>query len=319
MTTPTSTRGRVTIHDVAAATAASTAKATARAAGKAAHEEAQKGFISENPNWTHEYLELDLSQLWVDPELQRPEQTDEIRAIARDHNPMALGTFTISVRQLPAEGDLPARTVYVLVDGQQRRAGSMLAGWSGKVHCDVHYNLTPADEARLFRQLNFRKSVSPTVLFRNSLREGDPHAIAVQAILDGLGIKAGAAKGYMAVKGAVELVKRDNGVTHLEWALRQTKRLWDRGSGGVYDGPVVKALFLLHERYGNRIDENRLFDQIANDEESTNALMAFARTLQQVHRGNLATAIVRAIIERYNKKLWANSRSRLPEWDGTTS
>jgi hypothetical protein len=263
-------------------------------------------------------LDLDLGQLWVDPELQRPEQVDEISAIARDHNPMALGTFTVSVRELPAEGDQPPRIVYVLVDGQQRRAGSIKAGWNGKVHCDVHYNLTRADEARLFRQLNFRKSVAPTVLFRNSLTEGNPHALAVQAILDGLGIKAGTAKGYMAVKGAVELVQRNNGVTHLEWALRQAKRLWDRGSGGVYDGPVIRGLFLLHERFGNRIDEGRLFDQLANDEESTAGLVEFARTLKRVHKGTMAVAIVRAIIDRYNKGLWSNSRNRLPEWDSTT-
>lgn len=315
MTTPTSTRsGRVTIHDVAAAGA----KTAARVKGRAEHEEAQKGFVSENPDWTHQYVDLDLSELWVDPDLQRPEQVDEINAIARDHNPMALGTFTVSRRVYPGENGEPPRTVYVLVDGQQRRAGSIKAGWSGKVHCDVHDNLTRADEARLFRQLNFRKSVSPTVLFRNSLTEGNPHAHAVQAILDGLGIKAGTAKGYMAVKGAVELVQRNNGVTHLEWALRQTKRLWDRGSGGVYDGPVVRALFLLHERFGNRIDEGRLFDQLANDEESTAGLVEFARTLKRVHKGTMAVAIVRAIIDRYNKGLWSNSRNRLPEWDSTT-
>lgn len=315
MTGSTSTRGRVTIHDVAQAGA----KTAARNAGKAEHEEAQEGFESENPLWTHEYLSLPLNELWVDPDLQRPEQIEEINAIARDHNPLALGTFTVSVREIPAQGNEPARTVYVLVDGQQRRAGSIKAGWDGLVHCDVHYNLTRADEARLFRQLNFRKAVSPTVLFRNSLTEGNPHALAVQAVLDGLGIKAGTAKGYMAVKGAVELVQRNNGVTHLEWALRQAKRLWDRGSGGVYDGPVVKALFLLHERYGNRIDETRLYDQLANDEESTAGLVEFARTLRRVHKGTMHVAIIRAIIDRYNKNLWTNSRNRLPDWDSNAS
>jgi len=50
MTTPTSTRsGRVSIKDVAAATA----RTNAAQQSKAEHAQALEGFTSENPNWTH--------------------------------------------------------------------------------------------------------------------------------------------------------------------------------------------------------------------------------------------------------------------------
>ncbi|HZI72627.1 MAG TPA: hypothetical protein VFD73_01100, partial [Gemmatimonadales bacterium] len=276
--------------------AAATARTNAAQQSKAEHAQALEGFTSENPNWTHRYGMVSFDDVIVDPAVQRPEQPGEIAAIVRDYNPLALGTVTISRRVVPAIGPgvvcalcgqdgSKEHVEMVLIDGQQRRRASQIVGYSGQVHADVHDGLTPADEATLFRQLNFRKAISPVVLFRNALREGNANALAVQAILDGLKIPFGTAKGYMAAKGAVALVQRKNGVTNLEWALRQVQRLYDRGQGGVYEGAVVEAFFLLYERYGNRIDEKRLFEQLASDEGTTAALVEFARSLRRIKKG----------------------------------
>lgn len=309
-TNPTG-RGRVTIKDVAAAVERANVPADLR--DKQA--EALEGFQSENPGSTHRYGVVYFKDTVIEPEIQRPEQPDEINALARDFDPSVLGMVTIWRRYVPATDDEPERFEMVVVDGQQRRAASFRVGYEGPVHADIHDGLTRKDAAKLFRKLNFRKPVNQLTLFKTALVEEDPHALAVQAILDGLGIAFGTHKGYTAAKTGVRLIKRQNGATHLHWAFAQAKRLWDRGAGGVYDGNVIEALFMLHERYGNRIDEARLYKQVASDEGTTAALVEFANTLKRVHKGTLTVNIVRAIIDRYNKGLWKTSRSALPEWE----
>lgn len=309
---PTSNRsGRVTVKDVARAT--EKAKRTDEVRG--AHDEALAGFASENPLATHRFGQVDFGSLIIDHAIQRPENPFEVSAIARDFNPAALGMITVSRRVIPATDTEPERIDMVVIDGQQRRAAALRVGYDGLVHADVHDGLTRKDEARLFRQLNFRRSVQPITLFKTALVEEDPHALAVQAVLDGLRIPFGTSKGYMAAKGAVRLVKRPNGVTHLEWALRQIKKLYDRGSGGVYDGAVVEAFFMFHERYGNRIDERTLFDRLANDEGSNSGLVEFGKTLKRAHSSTLPVGIIRAILDRYNKGKWKTSKAYLPDWE----
>ena len=277
--------------------------------------EALEGFESENPGSTHRYGVVYFKDTIIDPTIQRPEQPDEVNALARDFDPSVLGMITIWRRYVPPTDDEPERFEMVVVDGQQRRAAAARVGYEGPVHADIHDGLTRKDAARLFRKLNFRKPVSQLTLFKTALVEEDQHALAVMAILEGLGITFGSHKGYTAPKSAIRLIKRQNGATHLHWAFAQVKRLYDRGAGGVYDGNVVEAFFMLHERHGNRIDEKRLFQQLASDEGSNAALVEFANVLKRVHKGTLTTNIARAIIDRYNKGLWKTSRSALPEWE----
>lgn len=310
---PTNRTARVTVRDVAAATK----RAGVVAAARTEHAEAMSGFVSENPNASHFYTQLDPRDMIVDPRIQRAENPGEINAIVRDYNSAALGTWTISRRIYPATATESERIELVVVDGQQRRAATLLVGYEGLVHCDVHDGLTLADEAKLFRQLNFRRSVSQITLFQTALVEGNPHALAVQAILDSLQIKFGTVRGYMAAKGSQSLVKRNNGIANLHWALAQTKRLWDRGNGGVYDGPLVEALFRLHERHGGRIDEARLYDKLASDEGSNSGLLEFAKTMKRAHKCTTPVSVILAIIDRYNSGLGMKSRNRLPEWGAT--
>lgn len=309
-------KSRVSIKDVAEATA----RAKVPAEVREAHSQALAGFQSENPGSTHRYGEVLFGDTIVDPTIQRPEQPDEIAALVRDFDPSVLGMITIWRRVVPAvivDGvQVESEHVeLVVIDGQQRRAAALLVGYDGPVHADVHDGLTRRDAARLFRKLNTRKAVNHVSQFKLALVEEDPHALGVQAVLDSLNIAFGTQKGYMAAKSAIRLIKRTNGATHLHWALRQVQRLYDRGAGGVYDGNVVEAFFMLHERYGNRIDEKRLFERLASDEGSNAGLVEFAQTYKRIHKGTLTVAIVRAIIDRYNKNLWKTSRAALPEWE----
>lgn len=271
-------------------------------------------FKSENPDHRRTFGWVSLEDLVVDPAYQRPENLGEINKIARKFKKEALGTVTLSARVDPTNGEI----TYILIDGQQRRAGALKAGYTGQVRADVHHNLTPADEARLFELLNFRSAVSPVYLFRAALIQGDPGATAVQKILDDLGVPFGTPKGYSGAASSRRLVARKNGETTLRWALAQVQKIYDADrTGGVYDAGVVEAFYWLYDKFGPRIDEDNLYSKLAKVGGGTADLVGYAKTIKSVRGGRIGLNLIRAIIARYNLHKSANSRARLPDWTDT--
>lgn len=274
------------------------------------------GFKSESAEHSRKFGWVFLDQLIVDPDIQRPLNVAEVNSIAKQFDPAALGTLTISARV-----DSHGNEVLVIVDGQQRRAGALKTvedwqtlGFSGRVRADVHYGLTRQDEARLFRLLNFRKAVQPIHLFKTALIEGDPHAIAVQKILDDLGIPFGTPRGYSGAKSAVRLVARRNGATILRWALAQVQKIYDaEGTGGCYDAAVVEAFYWLFDHHGSRIDEDNLYTKLSREGGGTSDLVGHAKTIKSVRGGRIGVNLIRAIIARYNHDK-RSAKTKLPDW-----
>lgn len=286
-------------------------RATAAAASAAEHDEEIADFVSESPTHKRSFGWLPIDELVVDPSYQRPRNPSEINRIGRDFSEAALGTVTVSARV-----DAAGETTYILVDGQQRKEGAALAGFHGRIRADVHHGLTLPDEARLFRLLNFRSAVQPVYLFKAALIEGDKDALAVQRILDGLGIPFGTARGYSGAASSRRLVARKNGETSLRWALAQVQKIYDAtGDGGCYDASVVEAFYWLFDKFGTpRIDENNLYQKLAKAGGGTADLVGHAKTIKSVRGGRISVNIIRAIIARYNHHKAANSRAALPDW-----
>lgn len=269
------------------------------------------GFKSESPNHRRSFGWVNIDDLIVDDRYQRPRNIGEINKIGKHFDETALGTVTLSARVDPGTGE----TTFILVDGQQRREGALLAEFHGQVRADIHHNLTLQDEARLFRLLNFRSSVAPVYLFKAALIEGDPNVKAVQRILDDLGITFGTARGYQGAASSRRLVARKNGETSLRWALRQVQKIYDStGAGGCYDASVVEAFYWLYDRFGPRIDETNLYVKLAREGGGTADLVGHAKTIKSVRGGRISVNIIRAIIARYNHHKAANSRAALPDW-----
>jgi hypothetical protein len=272
-------------------------------------EESSTAFIAEGEGHRREFGWVNLDDMIIDPRMQRPQNVAEVNAIARQFDPVALGTVTLSARIGP-----DGNTVYVIIDGQQRRAGALKAGFNGKVRADVHHNLTRRDEAKLFRLLNYRKSVQPIDLFRIALIEEDPGALAVQKILDDLDIQFGTSRGYSGATSSRRLVARNNGAFILRWALEQTKRIYGNDtSGSAYDAKVVEAFYWLYDHHGTRIDVDNLYVKLAKNGGGTADLVGHAKTIKSVRGGRIGVNLIRAIIARYNTQL-RSTRTRLPDW-----
>lgn len=293
---------------VSAATKQPAASADSSEKERAAITEA---FKSENPEHKREFGWVKLSDLVVDEDVQRPLNPGEVARIAADFNEQALGTVTVSARVDPDTGDV----TFILIDGQQRRAGALKAGFDGIVRADVHYGLSTRDEAKLFRQLNFRRAVSPNQLFRVALVEEDPDTMAVHKILTDLGISFATPRGFNGSKTALKLIKRRNGETALRWAFTQAQKIYDAdGRGGCYDTVVIEALWHLYQHFGSRIDEDNLYLKLAKHGGGTPDLIGQARTIKMARQGRLLTNVIRAILVRYNANKHVGSRAILPDW-----
>jgi len=266
-------------------------------------------FKASNPNHRFRYEWVDLKAMTIDPRIQRGEEGPEINHIAANFNPAALGTFTLSRR---SDGTI------VVLDGQQRRAAALKIDYSEQVQAIVHENLTLPEEAQLFLDLNYRRSVNAWTNFRIARTAGDELAQAIGVVLDELHIPLGGPKGFSAVVMARRVAKRQGGLTHLHWALRQVQAVYDPArEGGMYDGRVVEAFSMLYRYCAEQhipIDEDNLHKKLARIGGGINDLIGHGHTVQKVAHPpvKIAKAIARAVALRYNVGKPKGSSHALP-------
>jgi hypothetical protein len=253
----------------------------------------------------------------IDSRLQRTEQLTLINSIANEFNELALGTLHISLRV-----DDDGEEHLIVLDGQQRRKGSMLAGYTNQLRCIMYKNLTFSQEAQLFRLLNNRKSVNAPTLFRIAIAEGDVQATAIAAILTQLNIPLAVPGGFAAVVAARRIAARRGGLGHLRWALEIVQRVYGgspdapKDTKTIYDSRVVEALSLLHERDGHFLNERNLVSKLAKQPNGIDGLVQRARTIGTLNKGGSRVFdMFDAIVAYYNLGLHRDAGNMLAEWD----
>lgn len=254
-------------------------------------------FASANPAHRHVVLEgLDYRTFEIDRSIQRNEEPGEISKIVRNFNPDALGTFTISVRDVELP-DGKIVTKWFLIDGQQRNAALTRMKWDGKVRAVVHYNLSVAEEARLFLDLNDRTSVGPWGRFKARLVAEEPIAVAIKNMLDELDINLGGPNGFSAISCADRIFNKGaRGPANLRWSLQVLKNTYGR-----YDGRVLEALALLFDEYHQFIDTESLQNKMLEVAPSSAKLIGNGHIVQQLYHVTSPMAIAEAIIAAYNR------------------
>ena len=267
-------------------------------------EERIANFHGESENYRREPLMLRFTDMQVDPRYQRGENPSEIKHIADNHRPAALGTPVISGRT-----DEDGEVSFWVLDGQQRRAGSLLIGYNEPVLCDVHWNLTLAEEAQLFLDLNYRRDITAAGKFKSALVALEPEALAIAKILDDLGILLSDPRGFTAVAKARTLVRRKNGFDHFRWALETLQSVYDKGNGGsMYDGRLVDGMVTFVRHFEGRFKQTDLEVKLrrGGDEED---LLNAAQALRRVHTMHIGTAVANAAARFYNHH---RSKNKLP-------
>lgn len=174
------------------------------------------------------------NQLLVDHTYQRPLMSEKVtRVMASRWDPLLVHALWVSQR--PDDR-------YYIIDGQQRHAAAMLRSEVTHLPCIVHRGLTLEEEARIFRDLNDKRSrVKAWDLHRASEAAGDPVALEISAWLASFGLHIGSDGSPGAIRCVSTLMKC--------WAKDKAalKRVWPvimavSGEHAV-EKEVVKMLF----------------------------------------------------------------------------
>lgn len=122
----------------------------------------------------------------TDRRAQRNLDPSRVRKMAAEFKEASFG--------VPAVSQRPDGT-YAVIDGQHRFAALCALGRGNVgVDCQVYSDLSIAEEALLFAELNDSKSLTPRDLFRISVTAKDPVAVAANRVLELHGWTADAGK-----------------------------------------------------------------------------------------------------------------------------
>lgn len=204
--------------------------------------------------WPYRFALIPLGDLFVDEAYQRP-LTSFVEKVTRDYNPALVGTLIVSER----EGGRMA-----VIDGQTRMEG-MRRNDEVVAPCLVYHDLSQADEAALFRDMQTQRRGMATYLrFRAALVARDPEAIAIQQIVTEAGFDLGVALTATTIQAiaALETVFRSS-PDLLRRVMTIIAAAWpDPTTDYRTSAEVIRglSLFLRKEK---RIDEARLIDRLS--------------------------------------------------------
>lgn len=230
--------------------ATATAEKTKRPAARQTARKKTDAQILEEQGFPYTFRAIELDQMFVDAEYQRP-LTSFVTRIRDNFNPLLVGTLILSLRgdDDPVE---EYRGRYALVDGQTR--------WSamqniGKTHAPaiVIQGMTQAAEAKLFSDLQYeRQNIASYYHFRADLVAGNPEALGVQKIVEQTGYKTGSGGDSISAVVALRVVYRQ-GPDVLERTLTALHTAW--GEKYMPDGSALRGMAMFFRWHPDADDE----------------------------------------------------------------
>lgn len=236
---------------------------------------------------------LAVSELIVDPDVQRSLDNARVSKIADALSLDALGTVTVSHRK---------NGTYHIIDGQHRVAAVRLAGGENdKVMCRVFDGLTLAEEAEMFRLLNNTAKPQAIDLFRVRVVEGDPAALEIVAILREHGWKIAQQThgGAIAAVAAMERIYRRD-PNALSRAVSTVARAWGHDTP-ANDGRLIEGIGLVYARYGAAVDVSDVVPRLASFAGGPGAFLGKAKGLSQLIGCQQPQAVAEILVEVYNR------------------
>lgn len=266
--------------------------------------------MSDSPQYGEYYEEtVPVSELSVDPRVQRPLDTRKAQRIVERFNPAALGILTVSKRR-----DLSM----VVLDGQTRlEAVRRLTDANGKLPCRIFTGLTLEQEAQMFLDLN--TTTKPRLIDSYQVRvvAGDEIAKGINEIIRPYGwdIKNSPEKGYIQGIAAIEKIYRRSLAIEaepnvLQMAIMMITKAWGLERDGV-QASILLALGSLVAEYSSKIDTDRMVKTLAEWRGGPVGLITQGSAYASVQQIRKYNGIAALIVRTYNKGLTTRA---LPEW-----
>lgn len=262
--------------------------------------------------FTEEWIPV--GDLEIDRSVQRSFLDNrKVERIVANFNPSALGVITVSRRNA---------VTTVVLDGMHRlEAVRRLTNGTGKILAHVFDNLTHAEEAQLFLDLNAGNQPNLLDKFKARIVAGDAVAREIDETIHAYGWTWGnnANNGLIACVGAVERIYHTGKKAEFEPDLLQVTIMtvthaWGTTSDATM-ASVLDAVSAVILEYGDLLDLSRLAARLKVYGGGAHALLEDGRTLAKSLRGRPSMGIATRIVDHYNvgmktKKLYVWRKHR---------
>lgn len=238
-----------------------------------------------------------VSDLHVDPTVQRNYDPRWARRIADNFDEDKLGVFRVSQR---ANG-----LVYIL-DGQHRFGALQLKSWhkmGAAVQALVYTGLSLAEEAELFVAFNIETRKPNSIDgYRLKLVSGDADIVRIQEVLDkhGLKVEYGGSGNSVAAVAALNKIYADGGPALLDRTLNIVESAWGVTNRDGRDGNLLKGVAYVLQKSGRNLDTDSLIDKLGKSGRP-GQILGTARTMKSATKRSLWMEIAHAIVAIYNK------------------
>jgi hypothetical protein len=251
---------------------------------------------------TPQYLRV--SSMTTDPRYERPLNMAQVKRIAEEFDPDAVGMIYVSKR---ADGTC------IIIDGQHRCKALQRMGWDDQlVPCFVYEGMSLEDEARVFRIINEgRRRLSALDLYRARLTERDATALDIHNILQMEGLRPGTGQSgnTIACMSAIQKIYKDSGRDILKDVLHICHNAWGKADNSSMQSSIVTAVALIIAEYGHSLDRKAFILKIATV--TPGAWTARARGVREGMGGTIETCMAVAMINLYNER---RRSGRIPDW-----
>lgn len=259
--------------------------------------------------FTEEWIKV--GELEVDPTIQRDHlDINKINRMVAAYNPAALGVVTVSKRN---------KVTKIILDGMHRRETvSRVTDNTGELLCHVFVNLTRAQEAQMFLDLNAGVPVSLLDKFKVRLVAEDPIALEIDRLTKAYGWTIGNSNkvGCIQCVGTVEKIyrtslKAEAEPNYLQVALLLVTHAWGNDKDGV-QAAVLDGLASVAAEYGSDLDIGILERKLKTYPGGPLGLHTDGGQLAALKNGRVAMGVAEQVVDWYNKG--ARKNRELHQW-----
>ena len=243
--------------------------------------------------------DMKVTEFSVDPSVQRQLNEPRVAALAKKFNPKMLGLVTASKR--------PDGRSYIL-DGQHRIAAARAKQYTGYVATRLYENLTIAEEAQLFLDLNDTRKVNALDKFNVRATMGDPSAVALKGALERVGLRASGQHTGGMFAAIVSLERVYSGFMSkggeprldlVEAVLQILTRAYGPKERVAFQANTVQGIGLIIHIFGKRASADELINALKSI--PADALAIKGRSTKDLEGGTGAQGVAKVILSIYNK------------------
>jgi hypothetical protein len=246
-----------------------------------------------------------ISDLTIDYTYQRQPIMKKVNKIAKNFDSDILGVIICSMRE---DGSI------AVIDGSHRVHALRMKGLNDStVNALVYFSLTIQEEAKIFAMLNQEHTKPNTTdIFKAGIVSGDEETIAINKILNSLGLIIGVGPGDNKVRAisTIRRVYRNAGEKVLRDTLYTIKSAYGDSSSTMRD-VLISAVAIVYNRYGAKVEVSRMITTLQKFG-NPNTLIANAKSIGVNASSVTASALPFVIVNAYNQRLTKNRLSDYP-------